>query len=231
MRAAQRERRTERRAQGREGKRGLSEEARCGSSLSLNHQSESSSGASEVNLADRQQAPSAERWAAASANRCRARQKEQRSTKYRTKPPSELTKEICTRATGANRRLDNSRSPTSQEMRPTSLLRSAASAAPTPAKQLEYATGLVRKFDSDAIYPSHFYPASVRPAYLALRAFNIELATIDDNVSNPMVGRMRYQWWRDAVKGIFEVRALARHRLQLSTAEARCSSQRYQPCS
>ncbi|ORY85986.1 Squalene/phytoene synthase [Leucosporidium creatinivorum] len=93
-------------------------------------------------------------------------------------------------------------------MRPSSLLRSAAAAgdAHSYAKSLSYATTLVRKFDSDAIYPSHFYPAASRPAYLALKAFNVELATIDDNVSNPMVGRMRYQWWRDAVKGVFESR-------------------------
>lgn len=88
-------------------------------------------------------------------------------------------------------------------MRPTLLLRSAA--APNYAKSLEYATNLVRRGDSDAIWPSHFYPSSIKPAYLALRALNIELATIDDDVSNPMVGRIRYQWWKDALKGTLEV--------------------------
>lgn len=100
-------------------------------------------------------------------------------------------------------------------MRPSSLLRSASSATssssslPSYSKSLAYATTLGRKFDSDAIYPSYFAPAAARPAYLALRAFNVELATIDDNVSNPMAGRMRYQWWRDAVKGIFDVSGFA----------------------
>jgi NADH dehydrogenase [ubiquinone] 1 alpha subcomplex assembly factor 6 len=97
-------------------------------------------------------------------------------------------------------------------MRPTSLL-SSSSTAPLPGslqKSLAYATQLVRSSDADAIYPSYFYPSHVRPAYLALRAFNVELATIDDQVSNPMVGRMRYQWWRDAVKGAFEVSRVVR---------------------
>ena len=77
-------------------------------------------------------------------------------------------------------------------MRPTSLL-AAPSSASTYQTSLAYATSLLRRSDSDAFYPSFFYPAHVRPAYLAIRALNVELAGIDDQVSNPMVGRMRYQ--------------------------------------
>lgn len=87
-------------------------------------------------------------------------------------------------------------------MRPTQLLRSTPKAVVTP---LQYATSAVRLSDSDSFYPSFFYTSSSRPAYLAIKALNIELASIDDNVSNPVVGRMRYQWWRDAIKGAFEV--------------------------
>lgn len=91
-------------------------------------------------------------------------------------------------------------------MRPTLLLFS----APNKTTPIGYATSLLRKSDNDAFYPSFFYRPSVRPAYLAIRALNVELAGIDEAVSNPMVGRMRYQWWRDSVKGAFEVRSTSR---------------------
>ncbi|KAK4048444.1 hypothetical protein OIV83_004790 [Microbotryomycetes sp. JL201] len=76
--------------------------------------------------------------------------------------------------------------------------------APSVAKSVDYCTQLVRASDKDNLWPVYFYPQHSRPAYLALRAFNVELATIDDNVSNPMVGRMRYQWWRDSIKQVFD---------------------------
>ncbi|GAA5956967.1 hypothetical protein JCM8115_003878 [Rhodotorula mucilaginosa] len=92
-------------------------------------------------------------------------------------------------------------------MRSTSLLRQAAAQAPSPdayAKSLAYATDLVRRTDHEAIFASHFYPGDVRPAYLALRALNAELAGLPDQVSNQLVGRMRFQWWKDAIKGLYD---------------------------
>ncbi|GAA6020367.1 hypothetical protein JCM10207_002084 [Rhodosporidiobolus poonsookiae] len=90
-------------------------------------------------------------------------------------------------------------------MRASSLLRQAPSSAPpTFSKSLAYATDLVRRADHESIWAAHFYPAGLRPAYLALRAFNVELAGLPDHVSNQIVGRMRFQWWRDAVKGVFD---------------------------
>jgi hypothetical protein len=38
------------------------------------------------------------------------------------------------------------------------------------------------------------------------RAIQIELASVQDTVSNAMLGKMRMQFWRDAVNGIAEVR-------------------------
>lgn len=93
-------------------------------------------------------------------------------------------------------------------MRSTSLLRQAATQAITTdahVKSLAYATDLVRRTDHEAIYASYFYPSQVRPAYLALRALNAELAGLPDQVSNQLVGRMRFQWWKDAIKGLYDV--------------------------
>ena len=34
----------------------------------------------------------------------------------------------------------------------------------------------------------------------------VELATVQESVSNPTIGKMRMQFWRDAIKGISDVR-------------------------
>jgi phytoene/squalene synthetase len=94
-------------------------------------------------------------------------------------------------------------------MRLTKALQGAAtSSSPTYKAGLTYATSLVRRADHEAIYASYFYPAVARPAYLALRALNVELAGVPDQVSNQVVGRMRFQWWKDGLKGVFEVSLL-----------------------
>ncbi|KDQ11451.1 hypothetical protein BOTBODRAFT_35328 [Botryobasidium botryosum FD-172 SS1] len=67
-----------------------------------------------------------------------------------------------------------------------------------------YCRDLVRKHDNDAFLCSYFYPRHLQGAYFGLRAFNVELATVKENVSRTMIGQMRMQFWRDAVKGISE---------------------------
>lgn len=42
---------------------------------------------------------------------------------------------------------------------------------------------------------------------MALRAFYVELAMLQESVSNSMIGKMRTQFWRDAVKGIGDDRS------------------------
>ncbi|KAM0801213.1 Squalene/phytoene synthase [Usnea florida] len=81
--------------------------------------------------------------------------------------------------------------------------------APVAASEAEvqsaknYCSGLLQKFDS----PSHtllaFIPPPAQPAYLALRAFNIETSRIADTVSTPTVGSMRLQFWRDNLNRAF----------------------------
>ncbi|RMZ84697.1 hypothetical protein DV737_g966, partial [Chaetothyriales sp. CBS 132003] len=44
------------------------------------------------------------------------------------------------------------------------------------------------------------------PAYMAIRAFNIELARIPDVVSNPAIGSMRMQAWRQFIDAAFDLR-------------------------
>lgn len=44
-----------------------------------------------------------------------------------------------------------------------------------------------------------FIPSHARDAYLALRAFNVDVARVADTTSTPTVGMMRMQFWRDTV--------------------------------
>lgn len=60
-----------------------------------------------------------------------------------------------------------------------------------------------RKFDSPSYILQTFIPPSTRDAYLSTRALNIELARIPDLVSNPTVGSLRMQFWRDNLTRTF----------------------------
>ena len=64
-------------------------------------------------------------------------------------------------------------------------------------------TYLCSKADYEGFLCSQFFPAHQKPTQLALRAFNIELASIRESVSNTDIGRMRMQFWRDSLDKIF----------------------------
>lgn len=59
----------------------------------------------------------------------------------------------------------------------------------------------VARGDKDRYLASLFVPAETRPHILALYAFNLEIASIRDRVSEALPGEMRLQWWRDAIAG------------------------------
>jgi NADH dehydrogenase [ubiquinone] 1 alpha subcomplex assembly factor 6 len=68
---------------------------------------------------------------------------------------------------------------------------------------LEYCATEVRKFDSDRFLTVLFAPSHARSALFTLYAFNLEIAKIHESVSEPILAQMRFQWWRDALDGIF----------------------------
>lgn len=69
-----------------------------------------------------------------------------------------------------------------------------------------YCSLLVEKYDSPSSTLRAFIPSTAIPAYLALRAFNIEIARIADTVSTPHVGQLRMQFWRETINSAFEGR-------------------------
>ena len=57
----------------------------------------------------------------------------------------------------------------------------------------------VRDLDRDRYIADLFAPAPARKHLFALHAFNAEVARIRDTVSDPVLGEIRLQWWRDAL--------------------------------
>ncbi|KAI0034642.1 isoprenoid synthase domain-containing protein [Vararia minispora EC-137] len=87
------------------------------------------------------------------------------------------------------------------------------------ADPIAYCRDLVRKHDYESFLISHLWPREVQPGYFALKAFYVELATIQETVSNAMIGKMRMQFWRDVVKDITEGKP-PQHPIALALARA-----------
>ena len=64
---------------------------------------------------------------------------------------------------------------------------------------------LARTADWEGFMVSLFVPTSAWRATWAIRAFNVETALIRDHVKDVTIGRMRIQFWRDAIAQTFEV--------------------------
>ena len=77
----------------------------------------------------------------------------------------------------------------------------------------------VRRHDNDRYLAALFAPADRREALFALAAANLEIARIREAVSEPMLGQMRLQWWREAVDEIAAGR-VRRHEVVEPLAEA-----------
>ena len=60
---------------------------------------------------------------------------------------------------------------------------------------------LVRTHDFPRYASTLFMPAEQRRALLALYAFNVEISRVHEQVSQPLPGEMRLQWWTDMLAG------------------------------
>ncbi len=60
----------------------------------------------------------------------------------------------------------------------------------------------LQRLDPDRWLTTLFAPDASRPGLFALYAFNTEIARARESVSQPMIGQIRLQWWREAWEGI-----------------------------
>src|ERR1700739_1163928 len=60
---------------------------------------------------------------------------------------------------------------------------------------------LVRPHDFTRYVSTLFVPAEPRRALIALYAFNVEISRVHEQVSQPLPGEVRLQWWTDMLAG------------------------------
>jgi NADH dehydrogenase [ubiquinone] 1 alpha subcomplex assembly factor 6 len=58
---------------------------------------------------------------------------------------------------------------------------------------------LVRGHDRDRYQTALFAPAGRREALFVLYAFNYEIARVRESITQPMLGQIRLQWWREVI--------------------------------
>ena len=75
------------------------------------------------------------------------------------------------------------------------------SSAPPPPDSVTFCADLVRSHDFPRYAATLFAPAAERRALLALYAFNVEIVRVRDQVSQPLPGEIRFQWWTDMLSG------------------------------
>jgi phytoene/squalene synthetase len=65
---------------------------------------------------------------------------------------------------------------------------------------LDYCLEQLRRYDRDRYLAVLAAPPEAAVDLAVLFAFNLELALIPDSVTEPMLGRIRLQWWREALE-------------------------------
>jgi NADH dehydrogenase [ubiquinone] 1 alpha subcomplex assembly factor 6 len=62
---------------------------------------------------------------------------------------------------------------------------------------------LVRRHDRDRYQTALFAPAARREALFALYAFNYEIARVRETITQPLLGQIRLQWWREVIDAAY----------------------------
>lgn len=86
--------------------------------------------------------------------------------------------------------------------------------------ELSFCGATVRKHDPDRFLLSMFMPPEKRETLWALYAFNYEIARTRDVVTEPQLGLIRLQWWRDSLADIYAGKTFAAHPVLDPLAEA-----------
>ncbi|XP_012262844.2 NADH dehydrogenase (ubiquinone) complex I, assembly factor 6 [Athalia rosae] len=68
----------------------------------------------------------------------------------------------------------------------------------------EYCLDLVRKHDYENYLCSLLLPNTIRPAAFSVRAFNIEVARVEEQARDVAIGQMRFKFWEDTLDKIYK---------------------------
>src|ERR1700730_4628408 len=78
---------------------------------------------------------------------------------------------------------------------------------------------LLRRHDRDRFQTALFAPAQRREALLALYAFNYEIARVREAVTQPMLGQIRLQWWREVLDAAYAGAPARQHPVAVPLSE------------
>ena len=67
---------------------------------------------------------------------------------------------------------------------------------------------IVKAHHRDRYLSTLFAPEAMQPHLLALYAFDAEIARVPQLVSEPQIGEIRLQWWRDTIAAIYQGEAV-----------------------
>ncbi len=72
------------------------------------------------------------------------------------------------------------------------------------ADSAKYVAELVRAEDRDRYLTALFAPVSARQDVMTLYAANVEISKIRDAVSEPLIGQMKIEWWKNVIAAIYD---------------------------
>ena len=78
----------------------------------------------------------------------------------------------------------------------------------------------VRRVDEDRWLASRFAPGDLRARLVAIYALNHEIARTADVVTQPAIGDIRLQWWREALAELFDAKPARAHPVLAAIAAA-----------
>ena len=84
---------------------------------------------------------------------------------------------------------------------------------------LQACADIVQRGDPDRFAAAMAAPVEARRVLFPLYAFNVEVARAPWVASEPMIGEMRLQWWRDALEEIRDGRETRRHEVTTPLAD------------
>ncbi len=84
----------------------------------------------------------------------------------------------------------------------------------------DYCADLVRRKDYEHFLTSLLLPNLIRQAGVALRAFNVEISSVQDSVSEPHLGQMRMRFWTNLIEDIYANKRPPQHPVALQLHSA-----------
>lgn len=84
---------------------------------------------------------------------------------------------------------------------------------------LEIVTDRIKASDPDRFRAAQLADPDQRVSLMWIYAFHLELAKVPELVSEPMIGDIRYQWWRDAIEEIYSGGPVRKHEVTTPLAK------------